>query len=329
MTKIRHLRTIGVAVAVAVGAALLAAAPAEAAQWPERPVTLIVPWSAGGGTDATARILARLLEEQLGKPFPVVNRTGGGGVVGHTEIANARPDGYTLGVITTELSMYRHQGLTSLSYADIVPIAQYNSDSPGLIVRADAPYKTARELLDAIRANPGKLKASGANQGGLLHLAMVGMLKAAGLDPASVKWVPTQGGAQGLAELTSGGVDFVTNNLSDAKALIAAGEVRPLATMATERHRDFRDVPTLEEATGVDWTIANWRGVAGPKGLPQEVVARLGQAIEQVCRSEEFRSFMDKRGYTVACLGPDAFGAALATKQAQFGEAMKAAGLIH
>lgn len=326
MMRIRHFRSISIAVAA--GAALIATATIASAEWPERPVSLIVPWSAGGGTDATARILAKLLEDELGKPFPVINRTGGGGVAGHTEIAKAKPDGYTIGVITTELSMYKHQGLTTLSYEDLVPIAQYNSDSPGLIVRADSPYKTAKDLLDAIRANPGKLKASGANQGGLLHLAMVGMLKASGIDPNAVTWVPTQGGAQGLAELTSSGVDFVTNNLSDAKALIEAGELRPLATMATQRDPDFSDVPTLKEATGIDWTIANWRGIAGPKGLPQEIVAKLGQAVEKLCHSEEFKSFMDKRGYTVACLGSDAFTSSLAAKQKQFGEAMKAAGLI-
>ncbi len=321
-----HLRSI--CTALVLGSALIATTSAALAEWPERPVNMIVPWSAGGGTDATARIISKMLEDELGKPFPVINRTGGGGVAGHTEIANAKPDGYTIGVITTELSMYKHQGVTPLSYADLVPIAQYNSDSPGLIVRADAPYKTTKELLDAIHANPGKLKASGANQGGLLHLAMVGMLKAAGIDPTAVKWVPTQGGAQGLAELTSDGVDFVTNSLSDAKTLVAAGEVRPLATMAPERDSTFRDVPTLKESAGINWTIANWRGIAGPKGLSPEIVAKLGKALEKICQSTEFKSFMDKRGYAVSCLGSETFGKSLAAKQEQFGDAMRAAGLV-
>jgi len=323
LKKIHYVGAVSV-----LGASLWAAGPAaRAAEWPARPVTVIVPWAAGGGTDATARILASLLEKNLGQPFPVVNRAGGGGVAGHTEIAHARPDGYTIGVITTELSMYTHQGLTSLSYKDFTPIAQYNSDAPGLLVRADSSYKTAKDLLAAIGANPGKMKAAGANQGGLLHLAMVGMLQSAGLDPLSVLWVPTQGGAKGLAELTSGGVDFTTNNLADARALIEAGKVRPLATMATERDSDYPDVPTLKEATGLDWTIANWRGVAGPKGLPAGIADKLSQAVQEICKSEEFGQFMDKRGYTVACLSRNDFATALEEREKQFGMAMKAGGL--
>ena len=324
-----NLRTT-IMLAAAGGLATLAMAgmPAMAQQsWPERPVTLIVPWSAGGGTDATARILASLLEEQLSNPFPVVNRTGGGGVVGHVEIAQAEPDGYNMGIITTELSMYDWRGLADIGYEDIIPVAQYNSDAPGLLVRADSPYETADHLLAAIEDNPGELRAAGANQGGLLHLAMVGMLNSAGLDPASVTWVPTQGGAQGLAELTSGGVDFVTNNVADAKALIEAGEVRALATMAEERNAAYPDVPTLQESTELDWTIANWRGVAAPAGTPDEIVDAFSQAVLEVCQSDEFGEFMEARGYTVACLGAEAFKESLAKKHQQFGDALKAAGL--
>lgn len=314
-------------IAALIGVGILATTPATQAAWPERPVTIIIPWSAGGGTDATGRIVASMLEKEFGQPFPVVNRTGGGGVVGHTAIANAAADGYTIGVITTELSMYKWQGLTDISYRDVTPIYQYNSDAPGLLVRADSPHKNAKDLLDAIRANPGKLKASGANQGGLLHLAMVGMLKSAGIDPMSVTWIPSQGGAQGLALLTSSGSDFATNNIADARALIGADKVRPLATMDTKRKPGFDDVPTLEEATGLNWTIANWRGIGGPKGIPQEVIDALVPAIEKICRSQEFGEFMEKRGYGVICLGPQAFAESLQAKEQQFGDALQAAGL--
>lgn len=314
-------------VAAALAATTVLSTPAFAEQWPERPVTLIVPWSAGGGTDATARILANLLEEEFGRPFPVVNRTGGGGVVGHIEITRANPDGYSLGIITTELSMYSWQGHADINYEDVVPIAQYNSDSPGLLVRADSPYETVDDLLTAIREAPGSFRAAGANQGGLLHLAMIGMLDNAGIPVDSVTWVPTQGGAQGLAELTSGGVDFVTNNVMDAKALIEAGEVRALATMASERNPAYADVPTLQEAAGLDWSIANWRGVAGPKDLSDEVRTVLGERILKICESEEFMTFMANRGYSIACLGPEAFAEELASKHEQFGLAIKSADL--
>src|SRR5512146_2954841 len=138
-------------------------APAFAA-YPERPITLIVPWGAGGGTDATARIIGTLLEKELGQPVNVVNRTGGNGVVGHSAIASAAPDGYTIGIITVEIGMMHWQGLTELSGASYTPIGLVNADPAGVQVAADAPYKTVNDLIAAIKANPGKLKASGTGQ---------------------------------------------------------------------------------------------------------------------------------------------------------------------
>src|SRR6187200_3076352 len=179
------------------------------AAWPERPVTLIVPWGAGGGTDATARIIGSLLEKELGQPVTVVNRTGGSGVVGHAAIASAAPDGYTIGLITVEIGMMHWQGLTDLSGASYAPIGLVNLDPAGLQVRADSPYKTVKDLVDAIKAEPGKHKASGTGQGGIWHLALAGMLKDQGLDPGSVPWVPSNGAAPGLQDLVSGGVEVV------------------------------------------------------------------------------------------------------------------------
>src|SRR5687768_14855695 len=141
-------------------AALLCAATSVFAQYPQRPVQLIVPWGAGGGTDATARIIATLLEKELKQPFNVVNRTGGSGVVGHDAIAKASPDGYTIGMITVEITMMHHVGLTQLKHTDYTPIGLVNADPAGITVRADAPYKSTKDLIAAIKANPGKLKAS-------------------------------------------------------------------------------------------------------------------------------------------------------------------------
>src|SRR5687768_18520777 len=142
------------------GAALLLVSSAALAQYPQRPVQLIVPWGAGGGTDATARIIGTLLEKELKQPFNVVNRTGGSGVVGHDAIAKATPDGYTIGLITVEITMMHHVGLTPLKHTDYTPIGLMNADPAGITVRADAPYKSVKDLLAAIKANPGKLKVS-------------------------------------------------------------------------------------------------------------------------------------------------------------------------
>ena len=233
----------------AVALAALAGAPAQAA-YPERPITLIVPWGAGGGTDATGRILASMMEKELGVPVSVVNRTGGSGVVGHSAIATAAPDGYTLGVVTVEIGMMHWQGLTDLTYEDYTPLALYNEDPAGLQVRSDSEWETAQAVLDAVKASPGEHKVSGTGQGGIWHLALAGMLEEAGIDPNAAPWVPSQGAAPGLQDLVAGGVDIVTCSVPEAQALLEAGRVKSLAVMSAERNPTFPDVPTLKEATG-------------------------------------------------------------------------------
>src|SRR5829696_9143101 len=161
MSKKITRRTFAASSAAAAAVAGFGFKPALAQAYPARPVTVIVPWGAGGGTDATARIVAALLEKDLGQPFNVVNRTGGSGVVGHSAIATAQPDGYTIGIITVEISMMHWQGLTQLDPKSYTPLALMNEDPPGVQVKADSPYKTVQELADAIKASPpGKLKAS-------------------------------------------------------------------------------------------------------------------------------------------------------------------------
>src|SRR5438552_4306704 len=182
--------------------------PAAQAAYPERPITLIVPWGAGGGTDATARIIGSLLEKDLGQPVNVVNRTGGSGVVGHAAIASAPPDGYTIGMATVEIAMMHWQGLTELTPTSYTPLALVNADPAGIQVRADAPYKDVKDLLAAIKANPGKFKASGTGQGGIWHLALAGLLRDQKIDPASVGWVPSNGAAPGLQDMVAGGIEI-------------------------------------------------------------------------------------------------------------------------
>jgi len=209
-------RLLGAAAAIA--ALGLGIATAEAA-YPERPITIVVPWGAGGGTDATARILGSLMEQELGVPVTVVNRTGGSGVVGHSAIANAEPDGYTLGIVTVEIGMMHWAGLTDLTYEDYTPLALYNEDPAGVQVRADAPWDTIEELLDHVRDNPaGTLTGSGTGQGGIWHLALAGMLQNAGMESDRVPWVPSEGAAPGLQDLVAGGVDVVTCSVPEAQS---------------------------------------------------------------------------------------------------------------
>jgi tripartite-type tricarboxylate transporter receptor subunit TctC len=304
----------------------LGLAAAEAA-YPDRPITIIVPWGAGGGTDATARILASLMEQELGQPVNVVNRTGGSGVVGHSAIASAEPDGYTLGIVTVEIGMMHWAGLTDLTYQDYTPLALYNEDPAGVQVREDAPWNSVEELLAHVRENPeGTLKGSGTGQGGIWHLALAGMLKSAGVEPAMVPWVPSEGAAPGLQDLVAGGVDVVTCSVPEAQSLIEAGRVKSLAVMGAERNPSFPDVPTLQEV-GIDWRLGAWRGVAGPAGLPDEVVDTIVPLLEQIHASDEFREFMSGRGFGMVFEGPEGFEQFMASSNEALGGVMTDLGL--
>lgn len=320
----RFLRIAGF---VATAALTVAALPARAQDYPSRPITLLVPWAAGGGTDATARIIGSLLEKELKQPVNVVNRTGGNGVVGHSAIAQAAPDGYTLGLATVEIAMLHWQGLTTLSYKDYTPLALMNIDPAGVQVRADSPYKDVKEMVADIKKNPGKFKASGTGQGGIWQLAMAGMLDSMGVDPASVPWVPSNGAAPGLQDLVAGGVAVVPCSIPEARSLIDAGRVKSIAIMDSQRNPIFPKVPTLKEETGSDWTIGAWRGMVAPKGLPAPIAAKLGAALEKVYNSKEYKDFMSQRGFGVRYLNAAEFGSFWEKSDASMGGIMKKVGL--
>lgn len=302
--------------------------PLAAQTYPSRPISLIVPWGAGGGTDATARIIGSLLEKELGQPVNVVNRTGGNGVVGHAAIASAPPDGYTLGMATVEIGMMHWQGLTELTGASYTPIGLVNADPAGVQVRADAPYKSVPELLAAIKANPGKFKASGTGQGGIWHLAIAGLLRDQKIDPAALPWVPSNGAAPGLQDMVAGGVEVAPVSLPEARSLIDAGKVKSLAIMSDKRSALYPNVPTLKEATGSDWSMAAWRGIVAPKGIPADVRDKLAAAVRKVAASKEYTDFMASRGFGVIYAGPDEFGKFMAKSDTDLGATMKAVGLV-
>ncbi len=308
-------------------ALLFAAAAAAHAQYPQRPVQLIVPWGAGGGTDATARIIGALLEKELKQPFNVVNRTGGSGVVGHQAIASSSADGYTIGMITVEITMMHWVGLTPLKHTDFTPIGLVNADPAGIHVRADSPYKSTRELIAAIKANPGKLKASGTGQGGIWHLAIAGLLKDQGIDPNALPWVPSNGAAPGLQDMVAGGVEVVPCSIPEARSMIDAGKVRALAIMDANPPALYPNVPTLKKELGTNWQIAAWRVIAAPKGIPAEAQKTLTTALKKVYDSKEYKDFMASRGFGVVWADPADTTKFMAASDTNLGAALKAVGL--
>ena len=307
--------------------AALACGTVLAQAYPSRPITFVVPWGAGGGTDTTARYFAVMLEKELGQPVNVVNRTGGGGVVGHSAIATAPPDGYTIGMITVEISMMHWQGLTELNPSSYTPLALVNADPAGFTVRADSPFKSVKEVLDFAKANPGKLKASGTGQGGIWHLALAGLLNDAKIPQSAIPWVPSNGAAPAMQDLAAGGVDVVTCSLPEARALIEAGKAKPLAIMDTQRAALFPNVPTMKDAAGSAWTVSAWRGIAGPKGLPKDVETKLVTTIKKIWDSKEFKDFATSKGYGTQWAQQDDFAKFMAKGDADMGVVMKAAGL--
>jgi tripartite-type tricarboxylate transporter receptor subunit TctC len=308
-------------------AALLFTAVSAYAQYPQRPVQLIVPWGAGGGTDATARIIATLLEKELKQPFNVVNRTGGSGVVGHDAIAKAAPDGYTIGLITVEITMMHHVGLTALKHTDYTPIGLVNADPAAINVRADSPYKSVKDLLAAIKANPGKMKASGTGQGGIWHLAIAGLLKEQGIDPGALPWVPSNGAAPGMQDMVAGGVEVVPCSIPEARAMIDAGKARALAIMDANPPALYPNVPTLKKELGSDWAIAAWRVIAAPKGIPAGAQKVLVPALKKVYESKEYKEFMTSRGLGMIYADPQGTAKFMAQSDANLGAALKAVGL--
>jgi tripartite-type tricarboxylate transporter receptor subunit TctC len=309
-------------------AAALALPALAQPRYPNRPIQLIVPWGAGGGTDATARIIGSLLERDLGQPVNVVNRVGGSGVVGHSAIATAAPDGYTIGMLTVEIAMMHWQGLTELKPTSYTPLALLNEDPPGVTVAQNSPFADIKALADAIKARPaGTFKASGTGQGGIWHLALVGWLMAMGLRGDHVRWVPSNGAAPAMQELAAGGVDIATCSIPEARAMIDANRAKALAIMAPQRNPLFAGVPTLNETLGINYSSGAWRGIAGPRNLPPEIAARLGESLKKAYDNREFHEFMSSRGFGTVWGDAARFTSFMASADTAMGEAMRAAGL--
>lgn len=310
---------------------------ARDSEYPNRPITLICPWGAGGGTDAVSRQMAAHLESELGVPVNVVNATGGKGVTGHGRGRFARPDGYTITMATLELNMMHWSGLTELTHEDYALLTSVNEDYAALFVRGDAPWRSLGELESAIRENPGSLTASGTASGGAWHLALAGWLLAADFKADDVVWISSTGAGPSLQELMSGGVDLVCCSLPEAATQMENGDVRALGVMSPNRVGDYPDVATFIDQER-DWTLGGWRGLAVPIETPPEIVDTLvatiervvtGQTTIQVTRSDEngqsetiaqtFPDFMRERGFDNTWRGPEEFQSFLIENDEKFG----------
>ena len=295
------------------------------ADFPKKPITMIVPFAAGGGTDSTARALAKAAEKHLGQPIAVVNKTGGGGSVGMSEAANASPDGYTVGVVTVELTTLSHLGLSPLTYESFQPIAMMNYEPAAITVRADSEWETARQLLDFAKANPGKLKIGNSGTGAIWHLAAATVEKATG---AQFNHIPFEGAAPAITALMGGHVDAVTVSPPEVKAQVEAGKLRSLAVVDANPSAVLPGVKTLEEEIGMAFDyVGTWRGLGVPKGTPDEIVGILSDAFLKGMQDPEFIDYMKNNGLTIVSKDAAGFGQYLKENHDRFGKLIPELGL--
>jgi len=281
------------------GAAALAAIPAAQAQnFPGRAIELVVPFAAGGGTDAMARAMSDASRTHLPQPIVVLNKPGAAGGIGLTEVANSNPDGYKLALVTADMVIIPHLGLTKTTYEKFTPIIQLNADPSAITVSADSPYNSIEEFLAAARAKPESMQVGNAGIGSIWHLAAAALEDKTG---ARFNHIPFNGGNPAVLALLGGHIDAVAVSPAEVMQYVKAGKLKPLAVMADERVPGFENVPTLKERN-IDLSIGTWRGIAAPKGTPQPVLDTLGAAFRQAAAEGSLKRFMAEQnlGYVVA-----------------------------
>ena len=300
--------------AALVGASALpfaAAGPVRAqAKFPDRPIRLIIPWAAGGPADAGFRILAQSVSKKLGQQVIVDNKAGASGIMGALALQEAKPDGYTISQM--HMSVLRqpllNKQLTYNPINDLTYILQITGFVMGVVVRADAPWKTLPELLAYAKANPGKLNWGTLGIGSTQHLAM----ERVGIAQGGLSWThaPYRGTADTLRALLGGEIDFASES-SGWAPMVEAGQLRLLAVFTAQRAKRFPNVPTVKEL-GIDVVIDSPGGLIGPKGMDPAVVAVLADAFRAAAQEPEHLKFLENMDQPLILLDGPAYKAAMA-----------------
>lgn len=292
------------------------------AAYPERPITFICPWPAGGTADMTMRALCTAAARELGQTVVVENKAGASGMLGLRTMAAARPDGYTVGQVPISITRFSQLGSVPLDpLKDLTYLARTSGQTFGIAVRTESPYKTLKDLVAAAKAQPGKLTYGSSGIGGATH---VGMEEFAAVAGVQFNHIPYKGGAPALQDLLAGQVDALADSSSWAPH-VKAGKLRLLATWGAKRTQDFPDVATLKEQ-GFDVVVDAPNGVGAPKGLEPALEKRLRDAFRAAAASAEFTQACGKIDAPLMYLdGPDyaAYVAATYKKETQLIERLK------
>lgn len=274
----------------------------SAEQFPEDTLTIVCPYSPGGGTDALSRILASTAEKYIDESVIVENKTGGGGAVGMAAVATAKPDGYTISMATIEVALLPQAGLASFQTSDLRPIIRVNFDPASIVVGADSPFTTIGELVEYGKENPGELNVmtSSFPTNFWLTTTLVEEYSGAVFN----KVVAQAGAADQIQNLLGGHVDAITVTPAEVSSALENGDVRILAIASEERLEAFSDIPTMKEA-GLDIVIGPWRALMVPTATPDDVVRRLEEIFTKAFNDQDVIDFMAQYGFGRAYMSAD------------------------
>ena len=298
----------------AAAATLFGPGIARAADYPTRSIEIIVPFGAGGGTDALARAFADTARKHMTQPFVVNNKPGASGVIGWSDVVNAKPDGYKLALMTVELTILPHLGLSKFGVEEFAPIARMNADPAAITVKGDAPWNTVEEFIAAAKKSNGEMKVGNSGNGSIWHLAAASVEDKTG---AKFSHIPYQGAAPAVLSLLGGHIDAVAVSPAEVAPHLASGKLKMLAIMADQRLKAFDKVPTLKER-GIDVSLGAWRGLGAPKGTPKEVIDVLKDVAQKTMNEPAMREAMDKLALGYAYGDETAFKATMARDNDNF-----------
>ncbi|HTP83137.1 MAG TPA: tripartite tricarboxylate transporter substrate binding protein [Alphaproteobacteria bacterium] len=310
--------------AALVGLAWLAAASAASAQsFPDhKPIRMTVMFGPGSAADVIARKLADGMEKALDAPVPVVNRPGGGGAVGYVHVATQKPDGYSIVWNSNSISTGYHQGILEFDYTKFDAVARASVEIPAIVVRANSPWKTLRELVAYAKENPGKVRVGNSGFGSHTHFASVALFGTVG---AKVIDVPFNGN-DAVTDLLGGRIEAAVQLPAAFIAYVKNGDLRVLAALGSVRDPVYPEVSTAREL-GYDVALDMWRGIAVPKGTPAPVIATLEAAVKKAVESPDFAAAGTRIGFKPAFLPHDQFAALIASDDARLAKLMADLGM--
>ncbi len=275
-------------------------------KYPEKPITLIVPFNAGGGLDLTARSLEKVSLKYLGQPLVVINKPGGAGALGWNEVAASSPDGYTLGITSIDVLLLSQYGTAKYNYLTALsPVVQITATPVVLAVQADKPWKTLNDLVAYAKQNPGKIKFGHSGTGSFPHLLGEMLGQAAQIQ---LEQVPFSGGSESVAALLGGHIEVNFTSPTAVSEHVKNGKLRVLAITGIKRLSDpvFASVPTFKEQ-GLDITLTNWYGIAIPKETPAKVKSKLAEGLKATIADPEVAKNLAAIGVAVEYLSPEEF----------------------